>query len=280
MVSDIKYSVDSGAETVAAYEEAMVGSSSEHDRKFVSALARGMELLAVFRPGHALLGNAELALATGIPKATVTRLTYTLTKMGYLDHERSLGKYQLSASILALGYPFLANLRVRHVGHDDFQKLADIAGGWVGVAGRSKLNMIFVDTCSAKDITTLRLELGSCVTMVNSAVGRAFLGGVSESERLYFFDHFARRLGPAWKKVKPSVEASVAEVHDRGFCIVDGEWHRDVRAVAAPLISPDGKTILAVNCGGPSFVITAKRLENELGPRLQHLCRSIAPMLA
>ncbi|HEX8478422.1 MAG TPA: helix-turn-helix domain-containing protein, partial [Telluria sp.] len=49
------------------------------DRQFVSALARGLEILRCFRPGESLLSNSEMARRTGMPKPTISRLTHTLT---------------------------------------------------------------------------------------------------------------------------------------------------------------------------------------------------------
>ena len=53
------------------------------DRQFVTALARGLELLRCFTPESLLLGNQELAKKTGLLKPTVSRLTHTLTRLGY-----------------------------------------------------------------------------------------------------------------------------------------------------------------------------------------------------
>ena len=86
------------------------------DRKFVSALARGLEVLRAFTPTEGLLGNGEIVERTGLPKPTVTRLTYTLTKLGYLAYVERLGKYQLAPAALVLP-PFSArcdDLRVPH----------------------------------------------------------------------------------------------------------------------------------------------------------------------
>jgi hypothetical protein len=60
------------------------GSSEESgkDRRFVSALARGLEVLTCFKPGDRFLGNGQIAARTGVPKATVSRLTQTLTALG------------------------------------------------------------------------------------------------------------------------------------------------------------------------------------------------------
>src|SRR6476660_9102925 len=83
------------------------------DRKFITALARGLEVLRVFTPTEGLLGNGEIAERTGLPKPTVSRLTYTLTKLGYLSHVERLAKYQLAPAALSLGYTALANIRIR-----------------------------------------------------------------------------------------------------------------------------------------------------------------------
>src|SRR5690606_2714073 len=56
------------------------------DRQFTTNLARGLEVLRAFTPDEPLLGNRELMSRTGLPKATVWRLTYTLTTLGYLNY--------------------------------------------------------------------------------------------------------------------------------------------------------------------------------------------------
>ena len=43
----------------------------DKDRQFVTALARGLELLRCFTPSESVLGNQELARKTGLPKPTI-----------------------------------------------------------------------------------------------------------------------------------------------------------------------------------------------------------------
>ena len=58
---------------------------SKEDRHFVTALARGLDVLACFRIGESTLSNQELAQRCELPKSTVSRLTMTLTK-AWLPH--------------------------------------------------------------------------------------------------------------------------------------------------------------------------------------------------
>ena len=54
------------------------------DKQFATTLARGLELLHCFTPERPILGNSEMASMLKLPKATVSRLTYTLMRLGYL----------------------------------------------------------------------------------------------------------------------------------------------------------------------------------------------------
>src|ERR1044071_7867275 len=68
---------------------------AKEDRHFVTALARGLEVLACFRSGDTLLGNGDLAERCRLPKSTVSRLSQTLARLGYLRHGDDVAKYRL-----------------------------------------------------------------------------------------------------------------------------------------------------------------------------------------
>ena len=84
-------------------------------RLFVTALARGLEVLSAFRAGDGALGNLELARRTELPKPTISRITHTLTQLGYLSYNSRLGTYELGGRTLTLSYAALANLDIRRV---------------------------------------------------------------------------------------------------------------------------------------------------------------------
>ncbi|WP_454693436.1 IclR family transcriptional regulator [Achromobacter aegrifaciens] len=249
------------------------------DRKFVGAISRAFEILRAFRPGEGPLGNNALAAATGLPKATVSRLTHTLTRLGYLTRLETTGEYEPTPSILALGFCVLSNLRVRQFSRDYMQQLAEHAKATVGLASRDRLSMIYVAMCNGSSLRTMRHDVGTRVAIETSAIGRAFLAGITEKERLYFYEHFARAHGPKWPELRDRIEDCIQQVSDRGFCLVDGEWQRDTRAVAAPIVSSDRNAVFAMNCVAPSFQISIETLENDVGPRLAHLCAGLAPMM-
>ena len=68
------------------------------------SLQRGIEILRAFRQGIDILGNGEIAERTGIPRATVSRLTRTLVQSGMLDDVRNERAYRLAASVISFGH--------------------------------------------------------------------------------------------------------------------------------------------------------------------------------
>ncbi|GGH30912.1 transcriptional regulator [Alsobacter metallidurans] len=251
----------------------------ESDRKFVVALARGLDVLRAFKPGDGLLGNHEIAVRTGLPKPTVTRLTYTLTRLGYLTAVPRFGKYELAPAALALGYAALANLGVRHVAQIPMQELADLAGGAVALGGPDRNSMIYVSQARGESAFTVRLDIGSRIPMATTAMGRAYLAVLPAHEREQQLLQMAPRYGARWPQVRDGVERALEFHARRGFTISVGEWQDDVHSVGAPFIPHDGSRPMAFNCGAPAFRFTRDRLENDIGPRLVALVRSVEATL-
>jgi len=232
-------------------------------------------VLRAFTPTEGLLGNGELAQRTGLPKPTVTRLTYTLTRLGYLLYVERLGKYQLAPAALALGYSALANMRIRQIARGSMQTLADYADASVALGTRDRLDLIYVEHCRSRHGVMLRLGLGSRIPIANTAMGRALLAGLPETEREWLLGYLKRQEGKRWPQLCAGIERAIGDVAERGFTLSIGEWERDINAVGVPLVAPDGSGAFAFNCGAPSFQFTRERLESEIGPRLVNMVRNV-----
>lgn len=255
------------------------GLNKRNDRKFITALARGLEVLRAFQSQVGRMSNKELSELTNIPKPSITRLTYTLSEMGYLHQNKDDGKYELSAGILSLGYPLLSGLAIRHLAHDQMAELASSGGCSVALGLRDRLTMVYVDECCGNSSTTLRLDVGARIEIARSSIGRAWLAGLSEEKRLGVYLQLESAYAQGWSELKARAEDAIMQIQERGFCLVDQEWRKDTRTVSVPLVSADGNTVMAISCGGPTFAVSVALLEQELGPRLRHIGENISLFL-
>jgi DNA-binding IclR family transcriptional regulator len=246
----------------------------EGSGQFVTALARGLELMRCFSPRDNVLGNQDLARMTGLPKPTVTRLTNTLMRLGCLKREVHSGKYQLDVGVLGFGYAMLSNLAIRSVAHPLMEQLANHAQAAVAMASRDRLQMVYLDVVQGQGNMTMRRQIGSYLPMAQSSVGRACMAAMPETEREFVLDHLRQREADQWPAIRKGLDRAFRDFTDYGFCLSIGEWHRDVNSVAVPLLHPQ-YGLLTFNCGGPSFQLPREQLVDDIGPRLINMVNNI-----
>nr|MBH9374271.1 IclR family transcriptional regulator [Pseudomonas aeruginosa] len=280
--NDERRSPAEGASTeaeVSAFEAVLIDPMQEKDeelkdRQFVTALARGLELLRCFTPRESLLGNQELAKKTGLPKPTVSRLTHTLTRLGYLRHLPHSGKYQLEVGVMSFGYAMLSNLSIRALARPLMEAMAGYPTAAGAMAARDRLSMVYLDVVHGEANLTMRRQVGSHLSRHRSAIGRACLAAMPEDEREFILGHIRKRHPEDWPEVRKGLERAFRDYVDYGFCLSLGEWQRDVNAVGVAL-HHESHGLLAFNCGGPSFHLKREKLEDDIGPRLLHMVHNI-----
>ncbi|MGH1459884.1 MAG: IclR family transcriptional regulator [Paracoccaceae bacterium] len=256
-------------------------STSDNDRQFVTALHRGLEILRAFRPSdQAGLGNRELAERTELPNSTVSRLTFTLLKLGYLVYDEGTGRYRMGVPVLSLGYACLGGMRVRETAQVYMQQLADRCGDGVLVAlgGRDEMAMTCIATARSPGMISLQLNVGSRISLARSAMGRAYIAGCDETEYQEIMERIHERTDPAdLNRILDGIADAKEQIKTRGFYSNIGGWQSDVHAVSVPYRAPQGDSpLMAFNLGGPAYVLSKERLEGELGPQLVSMVNTVA----
>jgi DNA-binding IclR family transcriptional regulator len=203
------------------------------DRHFVEALARGLEILASFRQKDGLLGNQELARRCGLAKSTVSRLTYTLTKLGYLTHVEEVGKYGLGTATLSLASAMLGRLDIRKLARPRMQELADFSKCLISLSSRDRLSMVYVDVARSSAAVTLSLDTGARIQIATSATGRAYLTAIPEKEREEVMEGVREIAATSrWPALQRGVAKALIDIRTLGVCCSFGEWQKDVNAIA------------------------------------------------
>lgn len=239
------------------------------------ALARGLSVLRAFSPGNRPLGNGELSERVGLSKPTVSRITFTLTELGYLEHQESSGEYRLGPGVLSLGYDVMAQLEIRDVARSFMQELADYANGSVYLGALDRLEIVYIEACRAPVSMVIRLGVGSRIPLPTTGMGRAYLAALPEAERAELIDKVAKPYGDAWPAIKVKMEKAINLVEKRGFAMTVGDWVSESNSAGCVIRRPDGYPVYAINVGGLRSIITKERLEADLGPRLVGVARLI-----
>lgn len=239
------------------------------DRRFATTLARGLSVLRAFRPSDNGLGNQELAERTGLPKSTVSRLTFTLQSLGYLTHTKRSEKYRLGPSVLALGNVARASVSFLEAASGKMQRLAEESGTLGLIAVRDDAKLMLAHTWRPQGTASIWLEVGHRVPVINSGSGRAFLAALSSKE-LQDVAAAVDKAGEGGEEdIRRNLDIARKQLVEHGFVFSIGEWAPTVSTVSVAFRSNEFGEPLVFSCGALPEVLTEERILNDVGPKLK-----------
>ncbi len=238
------------------------------DRQFAMSLARGLEVLRAFTPSNPVLGNGDLHRRTGLSKPTISRLTYTLTLLGYLNYDERLQKYRLGSGVLSMGYPLLASLRIRQVARAHMEALSRKTKCTVNLGIRDRTNGVYIEACNVDSGNVYQPDIGSTRPILTSAIGRALLLASPAEEREAVLNRLRLNDAEKFEQDMAHFKRDRAFFEANGYCLSTGDWKAEVHAIAAPLRLPDNELRVAMNCTLSVQRRETKTLEHDVSPML------------
>jgi DNA-binding IclR family transcriptional regulator len=229
------------------------------------SLLRGAEVLRAFRPGIDTLGNGEIAERTGLSKATVSRLTQTLVRAGFLDHDVDRRAYRLAGYVLSLGHAMRVGSPVLALAGPKMRTASERLRVNVGLAIADRDAMVYLEAVRYNAQASMRsIVAGLRVPMELTSLGRAHLATLSEAERRVVITGIRKHRPAGWRWPEREVDTAIASVRKHGYCVA--AWQPGVLAVATPLASPHWP-VYALNMSvstDASASAVARKLKTEL----------------
>ena len=261
------------------YSEGIQIKTEDADPRFNNALARGLAILRAFQIDRRLLGNLELAELTGLTKPTVSRLTYTLTQLGYLRHREAVGQYELAAGVVGLAYPYLGNQVVPPVARPLMLELALKSGTNVGLGVQEDFSVLYLEYALGEPNPNRLQRAGFRVPLVRTAMGRACVAGMRPEQRERLFEHLQGYYQREWPALRLMLDDAVSQVQLKGYCIAAGSFNSTTNAVAVPFVHGESDTVLALNSQGHAQRQTPAVMAKN-GKRLLDMAQELRRRLA
>jgi DNA-binding IclR family transcriptional regulator len=255
-------------------------SSSTDISNSAASLTRGLEILRAFTIEDATLGNQELIVRTGLPKATVSRLTATLVGLGYLHYDEAIGRYSIGPATVSLGYSALSSSAVIHLARPLMQELADKTGAAVALGTRDGLEMVYLANCRSNSPVSLRLNVGSRLPIWRTSMGLAYMAEMVPQIRASVVEQLGLSDPENASRITAFVEEAIQQRETSGFVAGFGVWYSYINAVGVAFRPTDGSPLIALTCGGIVDILPKDRCLNEVGPALIELTRRLRAQLA
>ena len=198
----------------------------------VQSIERAAAILQVVGRSQGTLGVTEIAEAVGLAKTTTHSLLRTLLLVGFVDQERSTGRYALGAGLLRLstGHLDVHELRARSSNWAD--ALASRSGQAVRLATLVDGDVVVVHHVFRPDDSAQVLDVGTSLPAATTALGRVLC---------------------AFDVSRPSASRppALAEVRARGWATARGEAEPGMTGIAAPVRGTGGLVVAALGVSGP-----------------------------
>lgn len=228
---------------------------SDRDRRFATTLAKGLQILQAFSASDRALGNRELARRTGMPPSTVARMTFTLTRLGFLQQLKPEDSYRLGPAVMALGYTARAGLSFLPAAEPIMQDLADEVGALVALAVLDRDAVMLTRCWRPRNTPAIWLTEGHRLPLDRSSPGRAILAA-------------ARRSPQDPPEVAPKIAKDRATLMSRGFLTSIGQWNEHINACAVPFWPDPSQGPAAFLCGAHEDILPRDLLEKKVAPLL------------
>jgi DNA-binding IclR family transcriptional regulator len=253
----------------------MLASDLAGDGDVIQVVSRAFDILRCFEGHDARLGNLEIANRCGLPRSTVSRLTHTLTRMGQLAYLPGDQKYRIGSSAVAMSASMTRGLQVRNLIRLKLQEVAEQIPGTIGFTVPDRFHMVYLEYARAEHALGLHSTTGSRIAMGRTAAGHAYMAALDEDVGNALINDMAREMPEEAKILRGRIDGNRQSLRDRGYVITDGLFTPHISGIAAPIWSPQYQTFVVVTIGLLSAMYDEQRLQDEVGPILLELSKTI-----
>ena len=205
------------------------------NRNISTTFVKGIQVLKAFDDDNTHLTQADLAVRTGLDRASVRRLALTLVELGYV---RQAGRhFVLTPQILTLAGSFFQGNGVGVEIPPLLNRYSERIGGPASLALRDGARAVYVCQSAARaQPVTFGFTVGSRISLTHSAIGRMILAwektGWSENflQETEIVQHTAASLTD-----RGAILKAVTEARALGYALVREEFEPGVTGLAVPI---------------------------------------------
>jgi IclR family pca regulon transcriptional regulator len=234
---------------------------------FIEALARGLDVIAAFRPAYGALTLTEVAAATGLARPTARRILLTLAELGYVRLED--GAFALTPKVLDLGVAFVRSQGLWDIARPHMRALVARTNESCSVAQLDGSDIVYVARVAIPKIVGLSVQIGTRFPALATSLGKVLLAALPQATLEATLAEPTRSgLVPRWQPDIAERDAALCEVRARGWALTDEQLTLGIRSVAAPLRDGSGRVLAALNVNAHAAETSVDRLVGEYLPLL------------
>nr|WP_313088464.1 IclR family transcriptional regulator C-terminal domain-containing protein [Pseudomonas sp.] len=249
------------------------------DPNFMTSLARGLAVIHAFQERKRHLTIAQISHRTEIPRAAVRRCLHTLIKLGYATTDGRT--YSLLPKVLTLGHAYLSSTPLAVTAQPILDRLSDQLHEACSMATLEGDEVLYVArSATPQRLISVDLSVGSRLPAYCTSMGRILLAALDDAALGDYLDHANLQIKTSRTLHTPeAIRASIADIRQKGWVIIDQELEVGLRSLAVPLKDSAGQVLAALNVGTHASRVTKQELESRFLPVLLEASKELSTRL-
>lgn len=238
------------------------------EKNYIAALGRGLAVMRAFGSQRGQMTLSEVSKLVDLPRATVRRCLITLNALGYVE---TTGKYfRLSSQVLTLSQAYFSSSPLPNIAQPSLEQVSKTLGESCSVSVLCGDEVIYVARSSRKRSASTHRDIGMNLPAYCTSMGRVLLAALPKAELdAYLKRAVLTKYNQRTIVDKATLRAIIDKAREDEYCIIDGEFDTNLRAMAVPLRNMSGAVVAAVHVSTEPHRTSIAKMEAEFLPALR-----------
>ncbi len=251
--------------------------AAKADRTDMVGKALGLLVLLGDEPRGA--SAADISRRAELPFSTTYRLLASLTRGGFVDYEPDGRRYHLGLRIFQLGQRVSNHHGFAGTALPVLRRVTEQTGEATILSVRDGHHHLTVNKVDGPQTFRVTSDPGHLGALHATAVGKALVAFADDAERESLIEEL--ELAPLTEHTitdRAVFRTEMEKVRRQGYAVMDEENENGMRAVAVPLLNPQGHAFASLATAVPVFRLSMEALLAHV-PLLQEAAAELAARL-
>lgn len=252
----------------------------------IQSIERAISILNCFSFERSRLTIDEIVARTGLSKATVYRMLWTMEKNGLIQYDSRQNIYRLGYKMMEYGGIVLENLDIRREAEPFLQKLHEETQHTVLLVSRQHDTLQYLLRFDSDEGFQPQSYVGRRRVLHYGAMGTVLMAYLPRKEAEELLEKYPLEQHTPYTLL--DLEAyfkRLDEIRQQGYFVDVDETFVGFTAIAVPIYDSTGQAVAVVGIAGPSYKIVgsirqkmiamAKKTAQEISKRLGYVRREI-----
>jgi DNA-binding IclR family transcriptional regulator len=227
-----------------------------------TSLLKAVNILQCFSYDEPELGIADITRKVELPRTTVHRILSTLLQTRLLERDINSGKYRIGPSLYMMGSLYLGTTDILTAAEPVTKLLNELTGEYVKLSVFDRGNVVVIKKEESRHGFRYYHTVGTILPAYASAMGKAFLSQLSESELdSYYPGENFKLLTSKTIATKTQLKKELEQIRTTGVSY-DFEGNTEgLVGIASIIRGASGKAVSAICTGISTYNMDEKRLQ-------------------